>query len=137
MVATSAKTLMMAATHTPSMSSPRMRRRFMARSPRLASFILLVLNDKLIRGSTGQSGPESSLSPRTLDQRGLLQVITHKPKAKIAKMTAKSAKTLMMVATHTSSISSPNMRRRFMARSPRLAYLRTYGTWADWNVDWG
>ena len=97
--------------------------------PGLAYFLLVLLNDKLIRGSTGQSGPESSLSPRTLDQRGLLQVITHRPKAKIAKMAAKSAKTLIIVATHTPSMSSPRTRRRFMARSPRLAYLCTYGTW--------
>ena len=44
-------------------------------------------------------------------------------------MAAKSAKTLMMAATHTPSMSSPRTRRRFMARSPRLAYLCTYGTW--------
>ena len=49
--------------------------------------------------------------------------------AKIDKMAAKSAKTLMMAATHTPSMSSPRTRRRFMARSPRLAYLCTYGTW--------
>ena len=44
-------------------------------------------------------------------------------------MAAKSAKTLMMAATHTPSMGSPRTRRRFMARSPRLAYLCTYGTW--------
>ena len=49
--------------------------------------------------------------------------------AKIDKMVVTSAKTLMMAATHTPSMSSPRMRRRFMARSPRLAYLCTYGTW--------
>ena len=49
--------------------------------------------------------------------------------AKIDKMAAKSAKTLMMAATHTPSMSSPRTRRRFMARSPRLAHLCTYGTW--------
>ena len=57
--------------------------------------------------------------------------------AKIDKMAAKSAKTLMMAATHTPSMSSPQNASPIYGALPPPCIPLYLWYLVDWNADWG